>query len=66
MAVRSRSGHSRVSVVMELTEIEGWLDYMSTDLYGVLRSFKLISYPNIELHIELDSVIHGILRTIRR
>ena len=66
MAVRSRSGHSRVSVVMELTEIVSWLDYMSTDLYGVLRSFKLISYPNIELHIELDSVIHGILRTIRR
>ena len=33
---------------------------MSTELYGVLRSFKLISYPNIELHIELDSVIHCI------
>ena len=33
---------------------------MSTELYDVFRSFKLISYSNIELHIDLDSVIHFI------
>ena len=55
-----------MNVVVDFMEIVSWLDYMSTELYDVFKSFKLISYPNIELHIELDSVVHGILCTVRR
>jgi hypothetical protein len=32
---------------------------MSTEPYDIFRSLKLISYTNIELHIELDSVFLG-------
>ena len=51
---------------MEFTEIVSWLDYEHRTLWRLkkLQANELSKY--IELHIELDSVIHGILRTIRR